>query len=82
MGARIKISRLQYDSSKVSNITMFSSYTAILPMPMPARHAEGTPDFITPARCSYDMAVQLGGPTNLVEPWRNETKMGISDTKI
>ena len=32
--------------------------------------ATGTPDFITPARCSYDMAIQLGGPCNLVEAWK------------
>lgn len=34
---------------------------------VPALVVTGTPDFITPARCSYDMAVQLGGPTNLVD---------------
>ncbi|CAK9102478.1 unnamed protein product [Durusdinium trenchii] len=33
----------------------------------PAFVVTGTPDFITPARCSYDMAVQLGGPTNLLD---------------
>lgn len=34
---------------------------------VPALVVTGTPDFITPARCSYDMAIQLGGPCNLVD---------------
>jgi len=33
----------------------------------PALVVTGTPDFITPARCSYDMAALLGGPTVLVD---------------
>lgn len=33
----------------------------------PALVVTGTPDFITPARCSYDMAALLGGPTELID---------------
>jgi len=33
----------------------------------PALIITGTPDFVTPARCSYDMAARLGGPTELLD---------------
>ncbi|CAJ1407958.1 unnamed protein product [Effrenium voratum] len=33
----------------------------------PALVVTGTPDFITPARCSYDLAHQLGGHATLVD---------------
>merc|ERR1719276_445797 len=34
---------------------------------IPALVVAGTPDFVTPARCSYDMAASLGGPTRLLD---------------
>lgn len=33
----------------------------------PALVVTGTPDFVTPARCSYDLAAMLGGRTTLVD---------------
>lgn len=34
---------------------------------IPALVVTGTPDFVTPARCSYDIATLLGGETRLVD---------------
>ena len=45
-------------------------YTNFCPRFPNKNEKTGTPDFITPARCSYDMAIQLGGPCNLVEAWK------------
>jgi len=33
----------------------------------PALVVTGTPDFVTPARCSYDLAARLGGPAELFD---------------
>ncbi|CAE8589883.1 unnamed protein product [Polarella glacialis] len=33
----------------------------------PALIVTGTPDFVTPARCSYDLAARLGGCTELFD---------------
>lgn len=33
----------------------------------PAFVVTGTPDFVTPARCSYDLSASLGGPVKLLD---------------